>query len=125
MDKTIITTFLESVYLLYMYFLFKTSYTFSGASFEKETESLGQMFVHNTGRYENKVCTFGKIMAILAVILATFRAQMLFINPTYKKSIIIATIGFDALCIYLAYMMNLNAMIYLAPLILAEVYLLW
>ena len=124
MDKTIITTFLESVYLLYMYFLFKTKYTFTGASFEKETESLGQMFVHNTGEYENKVCTFGKIMAILAVILATFRAQALFTSPTYKKSIIVATIVFDALCVYLAYMMNLNAFVYIVPLIFAEIYLL-
>jgi hypothetical protein len=107
-----------------MYFLFKTNYTFAGASFEKETESLGQMFVHNTGHYENKVCTFGKIMAILAVILATFRAQMLFTSPIYKKTIIFSTIAFDAVCVYLAYMMNLNAFAYIVPLIFAEVYLL-
>lgn len=124
MDKTIITTFLESVYLLYMYFIFKTKYTFGGASFEKETESLGQMFIHNTGQYENKICTFGKIMAIIAVILATFRAHLLFINPTYKKSIIISTIMFNTICISLAYMMNLNALVYILPLILAELYLL-
>lgn len=124
MDKTIFITFLESVYLLYMYFLFKTKYTITGASFEKETESLGQMFVHNTGHYENKICTFGKIMAIIAVILATFRAQLLFTSPTYKKSIILATIVFNSLCISLAYMMNLNAFVYIIPLIFAEIYLL-
>ena len=124
MNKTIITTFIESVYLVYMYFFFKTTYSFNGASFEKETESLGQMFVHNTGKYENKVCMFGKIMAALAVFLASIRANLLLTNPTYRKTIILATIGFDVICLSLAFMMNLNAFAYVLPIVLAEVYLL-
>jgi hypothetical protein len=123
MKKTTVITFSEVVYLLYMYFIFKTSYTFSGASFEKQTESLGQMFVHDTGHYENKICVFGKIMAIIAVILATFRANVLINYPTSKNVVIAATIGFDLLCISLAYIMNLNALVYIIPLIFAEVYL--
>lgn len=124
MNKTIITTFIESIYLLYMYFFFKTKYSFNGASFEKETESLGQMFVHNTGEYENKVCMFGKIMAILAVSLAIVRAYLLLANPTYKNAIITTTIGFNIFCLSMAYIMNLNAFVYVLPLILAEAYLL-
>ena len=123
MKKTTVITFSEVVYLLYMYFIFKTSYTFSGASFEKQTEMLGQMFVHDTGHYENKICVFGKIMAIIAVILATFRANVLINYPTSKNVVIAATIGFDLLCISLAYIMNLNALVYIIPLIFAEVYL--
>jgi len=124
MKKTVLITFSEVVYLLYKYFIFKTSYSFSGASLEKQTESLGQMFIHNTGHHENKICVFGKIMAIVAVILATFRANLLINYPNSKKSVIAGTIVFDGLCISLAYIMNLNALVYITPLILAEVYLL-
>jgi hypothetical protein len=124
MNKTITTTVIESIYLLYMYFFFKTTYIFNGASFEKETESLGQMFIHNTGEYENKVCMFGKIMAVLAVFLAIVRAYLLLANPTYKNTIITTTIGFNIFCLSMAYMMNLNAFVYVLPLILTEVYLL-
>ena len=121
MDKIAAITFVEYVYLLFMYFLFKTSYSFSGASFEKETESLGAMFVHDTGHYENKVCPFGKIMAVVAVTFAISRAYI--INPTNRNTLLYATLGFDTICLTLAYFMNLNAFVYILPLIAAEMYL--
>lgn len=122
-NKITVITFLESVYLLYMYFFFKTSYTFTGAKFEKATESLGQMFIHDTGAFENKVCLFGKYMAILAVILASVRAYMLTFYPGQKTRILYFTSGFNMICLSLAYMMNLNAFVYLLPILFLEIYL--
>lgn len=121
-DK-IIVTIIESVYLIYMYFICKTQYSVGKARYENETQSLGSMFVHDTGRYENKVCVFGKIMAIIAVILASIRIYILTRFPEYKKNLLISTIVFDTLCLVLAYNMNLNAFVYLLPILLGEIYL--
>lgn len=124
MNKIILLTAIESLYLLFMYFIFKTSYSFSGAFLEKTTQGLGSLFVHDSGHYENKVCMFGKIMAIIAVILAVLRAYLLDCCPTYKKSLLWATAGFDVMCLSLAYVMNLNALVYVVPLIFIEAYIL-
>lgn len=124
MNKIILLTVIESLYLLFMYFIFKTSYSFSGASLEKATQDMGSLFVHDSGHYENKVCMFGKIMAIIAVILAVLRAYLLDCCPTYKKSLLWATVGFDVMCLSLAYIMNLNALVYVAPLVFIEAYIL-
>ena len=57
MIPTIITIF-ESVYLLYMYFIFKTTYSFSSAILDKQVQKMGSFFIHNTNRYEIKICLF-------------------------------------------------------------------
>jgi hypothetical protein len=119
-----IITAIESAYLLFMYFIFQTNYSFKGAYLEKETQSLGDIFVHDSGRYENKICTFGKIFAIVAVLLGLVRMNLLLCCPDYKKNIITITILFDLFCLLLAYGMNLNAFVYLLPIIPLEAYLL-
>jgi len=122
--KIPIITAIESAYLIFMYFIFKTSYSFKGAYLEKETQALGTFFVHDSGRYENKICTFGKIFAIGAVLLALVRMNLLLCCPGYKKRIIVVTIVFDVLCLLLAYSMNLNSFVYLLPILPLELYLL-
>lgn len=67
---------------------------------------------------------FGKVMAIIAVFLATIRMNLLDDRPALKKTIVGLTIAFDVICLGLAYAMNLNALVYLLPLIPLEVYLL-
>lgn len=67
---------------------------------------------------------FGKVMAIIAVFLATIRMNLLVDRPGSKKTIVGLTIAFDVICLGLAYAMNLNALVYLLPLIPLEVYLL-
>ena len=120
MDLTHVTI-IESIYLLYMYFIFKTTYNFSFAPFDKETQSLGYFFIHSTSSsYENKICIFGKFMAVVAVILAFARLSMIKYND--KQLIINGTVTFDVVCIILAVMMNLNAFIYILPLIVGEIY---
>jgi len=113
-----IITFVESVYLFYMYFLFKTNISFSSAIFDKHIQNSGSFFIHDTNTYENKICGFGKIMAIVAIILAFLR-----INYIKSDSIIYKTIIFDVICLSLAYLMNLNAFVYVIPIILSEIYI--
>jgi hypothetical protein len=115
-------TILESLYLFYMYFVFKTKHSFDNAFYDKETQSLGGFFIHNTGVNENKICPFGKTMAIVAIVFAFIRAYFL-INNQYKTQIIYATLIFDTICISLAYLMNMNAFVYVLPLIVAELYI--
>lgn len=124
MNKIPIVTAIESAYLLYMYFVFQTTYSIRGAPLEKQTQALGNYFIHDTGRYQNKVCVFGKVMAIIAVLLALVRMNLLISNPATKKTVIGLTITFDIICLGLAYAMNLNALVYLLPLLPLEVYLL-
>ena len=119
MDLEYITLF-ESIYLIYMFFFFKTSYRFNLAIFDKETQNMGSYFVHDTGYNENKICKFGKNMAIFAIILAWLRV---YYWNTNKDAIITNTIRFDALGVILALLMNMNAVIYILPLIISEYYL--
>lgn len=113
-----IITVIESVYLLYMFVVFKTTYSFGTATLDKATQALGPLFVHDTGQYENKVCLFGKIMACVAVIIWSVRGIM-------GRRAAWATVIFDAVCFILAYMMNLNAFVYVLPLVFSEFYLTW
>jgi len=110
-------TLLESTYLFYMFFLFKTNYSFNYAIFDKDIQSVNPFFVHNTNKYENKICNFGKVMAIIAIILAWYRVYN--INE-YSKNI---NIGFDIVCVILAGLMNMNALIYILPLVITEIYI--
>ena len=120
-DYVFLVTFLQSIYLLYMYFFFKTTYTFSGARYEKTVQSMGAMFVHDTGVYQNKVCQFGKIMACIVIFIWQIRAN---VPSDYKKGMVYFSLGFDLLCLVLAYVMNLNALVYILPLIVGEIYIL-
>lgn len=106
---------IETIYLIYMFFIFKTTYSFNSAVFEKETENLGSMFVHNT---ENKICVFGKFMAIISIILAWYRFSVL---PKNYTMILIFSIIYYIVCIILALLMNLNAFVYIIPLIVMEI----
>lgn len=115
-----IVTIIESLFLVYMYFFFKTSLSFDSAIFEKKIQSLGDFFVHDTHTKENKVCAFGKIMAIVAIILAFVRAY--FFKKEYATQIIFGTIVFDTVCLSLAYVMNMNAFVYVLPLMVFELY---
>ena len=120
MIPTIITIF-ESIYLLYMYFIFKTTYSFSSAIFDKQVQNIGSFFMHNTNRYENKICSFGKLMAIIAIILGFIRLYLIS-NNSYKSILFYKTLIFDSICLSLALIMNLNAAIYIIPIIICEVY---
>ena len=118
-------TFIEAAYIVYMFFLFKTKYAFNDAIFDKNVQSWGSAFVHNTGHYENKICLFGKYMAILAILLGLIRLYAFYSCKQCIGSIILWTIIFDVICCILAYVMNLNAFVYILPLIVSEIGILY
>lgn len=122
MDQAILTI-IQSLYLLYMYLFFKTSYSVGAAPFEKETQGMGAMFVHDTGQYENKVCLFGKIMAGITVLLWVIRLLVFRYAPSFRSFVIWSILLFDGVSLFLAYNMNLNAFAYIAPLLIGELYL--
>ena len=113
MNLTLLTS-IESIYLLYMFFIFKTNYNFSFAPLDKEIQSVNPIFVHNSNHYENKICLFGKFMAVIAIILAYLRLSLP-LNASFYPTIL-----FDSICILLAFIMNTNALIYIIPLIIIE-----
>lgn len=123
MSTILFFTVLESIYLFYMYFLFQTKYSFSSALFDANVQSLGSMFVHNTGVTENKVCMFGKFVALLAIGLAFLRVYALQ-NGYSKRSLLILSLVFDIVCLVLAALLNCNAFLYVLPLIFVELYIL-
>lgn len=119
-------TLVESLYLLFMYFVYKTKYSYGQAMYDKETQRLGPMFVHDTGHYENKVCMFGKVMALIAVLLAAIRLYFMQQgNSRTNTTLLTTTLIFDAICIFLAYIMNFTAFVYLIPLLVAEPYFIY
>jgi len=113
-------TLVESLYLYYMYFLFKTEYCFNNALLDNQIQKIGPFFVHNTGTLENKICPFGKFMAIIAIILAWIRLLVLD-NP----KVIQYSLLFGSICAFLAFLMNTNAFLYIIPLIINELYIVY
>ena len=115
MNYTIITI-IESIYLFYMYFLFKTKYNISTAILDKAVNKLGPFFAHKSQCYCNKVCGFGKVMAIISIILGFVR-----LNYLNNPNIIIYILGYGLSCVLLAFLLNMDAFIYLIPLIITEI----
>ncbi len=108
----IIISILESLYLVYMFNIFKTTISFHHP-FEIFFTKL-DYFKHplNTGLYENKICTFGKQVSYLAsiyLILRNFVPKLQNIN--YHIVYISA---------FLSFIMNINSFIYLIPLFIIE-----
>ena len=121
-----LVTFVESAYLLFMFFLYKTRYVIGQARYEQETQQLGRMFMHDTGQYENKVCLFGKFVAVLAIACAFVRLRMVATqqpSSEHARAMQILTVLFCGACAAAAFHMNLTAFVYILPLLVAE--LLW
>lgn len=114
-------TLIESIYLYYMYFIYKTNYSFSSALFDKEMNSMGSFFIHDTRHNENKICKLGKVLAIIAICLAWIRVYYIDNCIECNESIRKYTIFFDLMCVLLAGLMNLNALVYIIPLIITEI----
>jgi len=119
-NTLILFTLFEIIYLYYMYFIFKTSYSFNSAIFNDQINNLGSFFIHDTNIYQNKICIFGKYMAILAIILAIIRLYYNNSKTLFKYNLI-----FDLLCLFLASVMNLNALVYIIPIVLCEIYIMF
>ncbi len=117
MYTLVIITLIEWIYLLYVFFIYKTEYHIGPSLLEQSTQS-HWLFIHDTGIKENKICPLGKALALVAISLSLLR----FTTPIRKYRY--WNILFDGLCVILSIMMNLNATVYLLPLLCLEWYLL-
>ena len=122
MSLLLAITLFEIIYLFYMFFIFETSYSFNGAVLDKLVNDYsGPFFKHDTysGAYENKICDFGRSVAIIGIILALIRLKYNS-KDTFRFNLI-----FVLLCLFLATLMNLNAVVYMIPIIILEIYIMF
>jgi len=103
-----------------MFFFFKTQFSYSNG-LDTTINRLGVFFVHDTGSIENKICGFGKVMAVITVCLWSVRLYLIQ-GPEFKGVLLKGTLVFDSICVLLAGLMNLNAFIYIVPLMFGELY---
>jgi hypothetical protein len=121
----VLATCVESAYLLFMFFVYKTRYVVGKARYEHTTQQLGRLFVHDTGEYENKVCLFGKVVAVLAIVGAFVRLRMLATEPPSRgrvRAVQLMTVLWSGACAAAAFHMNLTAFVYILPLLVAEMF---
>ena len=98
-----------------MYFIFTTKYSLSFDFQDQSAKKLGLFFAHKTDCNCNKVCDFGRFMAIISIILGFVR-----LNYLDYPNIVKYILAYDLLCLFVAFLMNLNAFIYLIPLVVTE-----
>ena len=125
MSLLLVITLVEIIYLFYMFFIFKTTYSFNGATFESKMNAAGIFFKHNHNYDdhdnvpENKICGLGKAVAIIGIILAVLRLNYNKSN-TFRFNLI-----FVLLCLFLATLLNYNAAVYIIPILLLEIYIMF
>lgn len=114
MDKI---SLFEAIYILFMFLYFKTKYSIHHP-FEICVTGYHQSLLHpiNTGNYESKICPFGRNIIWL---LFGFLIYRTFYNVVKKYSKIVLFISF------LLSTMNMNAVIYLLPYFILEIYKLY
>lgn len=121
-------TFLEILYLNYTFLFMKTKYyinhPFSNLRcFEKNEikNNIQEFFKHPIGKgtSESYICPFGKTMIIILSFYLLFR--LLFCKKYYNY-VKISNIGVLVLSFILSFM-NMNAMIYLIPFFIIELFL--
>ena len=121
-------TLVEIIYLIYMFFIFKTTYSFQGAKYEKQMNALAPFFKHYRDHHnyddhdnvpENKICGLGKAVAIIGIFLALLRLIYNKSN-TFRFNLI-----FLLLCLFFALLLNYNAAVYIIPILLLEIYIMF
>ena len=119
---------IEAAYIVYMWNFFKTTYSFHNIweTNLMSIQNLPDFFKHqikNTD-YSNKICPLGNLSAYL---LAIWIIISKIITPTYlssksQQNINLATKIIFIITAILAFIMNLNAFIYLIPVFVYETF---
>ena len=109
---------IEALYILYMYNFFRTTYSVHHpleAVLTRNTALLRHPIA--TGFYESKICPLGNIVGVLVATFLTLRARY---YVSHAASFGFATrVVFSALAVG-TLLTNMNAFVYLAPLLLVE-----
>ena len=105
----------EAIYLVYMYNFFKTKYSIHHP-FEYLIIKDSKILTHpiSTGLLENKICTLGSYASIIGATLLLYRAIGYNTSKKYTKYIIL-------LWCLIAGLMNLNALVYILPIVYIEI----
>jgi len=117
MNTLFIITLIEIIYLVYMFFFFKTNVYIGPSIAESYLNKVSEFFIHHTGNYESKICDLGRVLAILAIALSLVRLYIGLEKSRYWN------IVFLVFCLLLASILNLNSLLYIAPLFVLELYI--
>ena len=116
-------TFIESLYLFYMFNLFKTTYTINHPFEKNIINNLGNYFKHpiSNSVYENKICDFGKLSIKLFIgylFIRFYIKKNSLININLLKKINLSVM----LTTFILSLSNMNALIYLIPFFITDNY---
>tara|TARA_Y100001958_G_C21009148_1_gene389946 strand:+ start:326 stop:673 length:348 start_codon:yes stop_codon:yes gene_type:complete len=111
MDKI---SLFEAFYILYMFLFFKTKYSIHHP-LEIYVTGYHHSLLHpiNTQNYESKICPFGKNIILLLFIFLIYRSYYI-VPKIYSKLVLFVTILLST--------MNMNALVYLLPYYIIELY---
>ena len=121
MNKLLIITVLEIVYVIYMLRCFKTCYSFAHPLVKFNDEYLK----HPIGKLstpQSNICQFGHDGAIIISILLLFRLKALYLFNVRPKRV--ASFNkFALIIVMILSFMNFNALVYLLPFFVCEIIL--
>lgn len=124
MDFYIIINIIEAIYIYYMFNIFKTNYSIHHPMEYFILKNLPDYYYHpiSTGKYESKICPFGHLCGTLFILFFLFR---IIYYKVYQKRETFITKIVIIIAIIMSLSMNMNAFIYLLPILLIEYYLLY
>jgi hypothetical protein len=117
MNKILYITLIESIYIYFMYNLFKTKISFHNPiETYIQNKNISHFLKHPVynGSYESKICPFGKFVSIVLII-------WLYVRLYFKKEEIIKINYLIFILIFIgSFIMNLNSFIYFLPIYIYE-----
>ena len=117
--KQIVISIIESVYIFYMYNLFKTEISFhSPLEILIQKNNINNFIKHpvSTGIYESKICPLGNYVSILLVLWIISRNFI-------KKNIISVNNFIFSIVFICSFILNINSFIYLLPVFVYEFFI--
>ena len=117
MDRYLILSIIESIYIIYMYNFFKTNKSIHHPLEMIMQKNINGFLKHpiSTGIYENKICNFGKLISYLLAFLIMSRY-------IYRNKIRITNIIILILVFILSFILNMNSFVYLIPVFILEIF---
>ena len=122
-NNMLLVSIIEALYLIFMFNFFKTTIEFHHP-FEMFLTSFSKYLKHpiKTGIYENKICSFGNDISYVFAVYIILR-YILYKTNSIKQNMLCMI---NKILIYFAFvvslLMNMNAVIYLIPLLSLEYY---
>lgn len=122
-NNMLLVSIIEALYLIYMFNFFKTTMAFHHP-FEIFLTSFSEYVKHpiKTGLYENKICRFGNDISYIFAIYIILRFILYKTNSIKQNMLCLINKTLIYVAFVVSLLMNMNAVIYLIPLLLLEYY---